>query len=86
MKLYDSVDVLLRVREVYLVSWQVAQKYSRATLRKAVSGHCDHLAIRCASGGNQLLSSAALLIVGGVVLDTIRQLDAQLVMHNTISW
>src|SRR6266480_7463513 len=33
-------------------------------------------------GGNQLLSSAALLIVVGVVLDTVRQLDAQMVMGN----
>ena len=33
-------------------------------------------------GGNQLLSSAALLIVIGVVLDTVRQLDAQIVMRN----
>ena len=32
--------------------------------------------------GNQLLSSAALLIVVGVVLDTVRQLDAHLVMRN----
>jgi preprotein translocase subunit SecY len=33
-------------------------------------------------GGNQLLSSAALLIVVGVLLDTVRQLDAQMVMRN----
>jgi preprotein translocase subunit SecY len=33
-------------------------------------------------GGNQLLSSAALLIVVGMVLDTFRQLDAQMVMRN----
>src|SRR5437868_10218076 len=33
-------------------------------------------------GGNQLLSSASLLIVVGVVLDTVRQLDAQMVMRN----
>ncbi len=33
-------------------------------------------------GGNQLLSSTKLLISVGVVLDTIRQLDAQLVMRN----
>ena len=33
-------------------------------------------------GGNQLLSSAALLIAVGVVLDTVRQLDAQMVMRN----
>jgi len=33
-------------------------------------------------GGNQLLSAAALLIVVGVVLDTIRQLEAQMVMRN----
>jgi len=33
-------------------------------------------------GGNQLLSSAALLIVVGVVLDTVRQLDAHMVMRN----
>ncbi len=33
-------------------------------------------------GGNQLLSSAALLIVVGVVLDTVRQLEAQMVMRN----
>jgi preprotein translocase subunit SecY len=33
-------------------------------------------------GGNQLLSSAALLIVVGVVLDTVRQLDARMVMRN----
>jgi preprotein translocase subunit SecY len=33
-------------------------------------------------GGNQLLSSAALLIVVGVVLDTLRQLDAHMVMRN----
>ncbi len=33
-------------------------------------------------GGNQLLSSASLLIVVGVVLDTVRQIDAQMVMRN----
>jgi preprotein translocase subunit SecY len=33
-------------------------------------------------GSNQLLSSASLLIVVGVVLDTMRQLDAQVVMRN----
>jgi preprotein translocase subunit SecY len=33
-------------------------------------------------GGNQLLSSAALLIVVGVVLDTVRQLDAHMIMRN----
>ncbi len=33
-------------------------------------------------GGNQLLSSAALLIAVGVVLDTVRQLEAQMVMRN----
>lgn len=33
-------------------------------------------------GGNQLLSSAALLIVVGVVLDTVRQLESQMVMRN----
>ena len=33
-------------------------------------------------GGNQLLSSAALLIVVGVVLDTVRQLDAHMVKRN----
>ncbi len=37
-------------------------------------------------GGNQLLSSAALLIVVGVVLDTVRQLDAQMVMRNYSSF
>ena len=33
-------------------------------------------------GGNQLLSSASLLIVVGVMLDTVRQLEAQIVMRN----
>jgi preprotein translocase subunit SecY len=33
-------------------------------------------------GGNQLLGSAALLIAVGVVLDTIRQIEAQMVMRN----
>jgi preprotein translocase subunit SecY len=33
-------------------------------------------------GGNQLLSSASLLIVVGVVLDPFRQLHAQMVMRN----
>jgi preprotein translocase subunit SecY len=33
-------------------------------------------------GNNQLLSSAALLIVVGVVLDTVRQIEAQMVMRN----
>jgi preprotein translocase subunit SecY len=33
-------------------------------------------------GANQLLSSASLLIVVGVVLDTLRQLEAQMVMRN----
>jgi preprotein translocase subunit SecY len=33
-------------------------------------------------GGSQLLSSAALLIVVGVVLDTVRQIEAQMVMRN----
>jgi preprotein translocase subunit SecY len=33
-------------------------------------------------GSNQLLSSAALLIAIGVVLDTVRQLESQMVMRN----
>jgi preprotein translocase subunit SecY len=33
-------------------------------------------------GGNQLLSSTAVLIVVGVVLDTVKQLEAQMVMRN----
>ena len=33
-------------------------------------------------GGDQLLGSASLLIVVGVVLDTVRQLEAQMVMRN----
>jgi preprotein translocase subunit SecY len=33
-------------------------------------------------GGNQLLSSASVLIVVGVVLDTVRQIEAQMVMRN----
>lgn len=33
-------------------------------------------------GGNQLLSSAAVLIVVGVVLDTVRQIESQMVMRN----
>jgi len=33
-------------------------------------------------GGNQLLSSASLLIVVGVVLDTVRQIESQMVMRN----
>jgi preprotein translocase subunit SecY len=33
-------------------------------------------------GGNQLLSSAAVLIVVGVVLDTVRQFDAHMVIRN----
>jgi preprotein translocase subunit SecY len=33
-------------------------------------------------GGNQLLSSAAVLIAVGVVLDTVRQIEAQMVMRN----
>ncbi len=33
-------------------------------------------------GGNQLLSSAALLIVVGMALDTVRQLDAHMIMRN----
>jgi preprotein translocase subunit SecY len=33
-------------------------------------------------GGNQLLSSAAVLIAVGVVLDTARQIEAQMVMRN----
>ena len=33
-------------------------------------------------GGNQLLGSAALLIVVGVVLDTVRQIESQMVMRN----
>lgn len=33
-------------------------------------------------GGNQLLGSASLLIVVGVVLDTVRQLESQMVMRN----
>ncbi len=33
-------------------------------------------------GGNQLLSSASVLIAVGVVLDTVRQLEAQMVMRN----
>jgi len=35
-----------------------------------------------AVGGNQLLSSAAVLIAVGVVLDTVRQIEAQMVMRN----
>ena len=33
-------------------------------------------------GANQLLGSASLLIVVGVVLDTVRQLESQMVMRN----
>ncbi len=33
-------------------------------------------------GGNQLLSSAAVLIAVGVVLDTVRQIESQMVMRN----
>ncbi|GCF08971.1 preprotein translocase subunit SecY [Dictyobacter arantiisoli] len=33
-------------------------------------------------GGNQLLSAASLLIAVGVVLDTVRQLESQMVMRN----
>ncbi len=33
-------------------------------------------------GGNQLVTAASLLIVVGVVLDTVRQLEAQMVMRN----
>src|SRR5258708_1184349 len=33
-------------------------------------------------GGNQLLSRAALLIVVGMVLDTVRQLDAHMIIRN----
>jgi preprotein translocase subunit SecY len=33
-------------------------------------------------GGNQLLSSASVLIAVGVVLDTVRQLESQMVMRN----
>ena len=33
-------------------------------------------------GGAQLLNSAALLIVVGVVLDTVRQIEAQMGMRN----
>src|SRR5712691_11838255 len=33
-------------------------------------------------GGNQLLGSASLLIVVGVVLDTVRQIESQMVMRN----
>jgi preprotein translocase subunit SecY len=33
-------------------------------------------------GGNQLLSAASVLIAVGVVLDTVRQLEAQMVMRN----
>ncbi|HLG79285.1 MAG TPA: SecY family transport protein, partial [Ktedonobacteraceae bacterium] len=33
-------------------------------------------------GGSQLLSSAAVLIAVGVVLDTVRQIEAQMVMRN----
>ena len=33
-------------------------------------------------GGNQLLSTASLLIVVGVVLDTLRQINAQLTLRN----
>ncbi|HET8845527.1 MAG TPA: preprotein translocase subunit SecY [Ktedonobacteraceae bacterium] len=33
-------------------------------------------------GGNQLLSSTAVLIAVGVVLDTVRQIEAQMVMRN----
>src|SRR6266446_3143891 len=33
-------------------------------------------------GGNQLLSSTSVLIVVGVVLDTVKQLEAQMVMRN----
>lgn len=35
-----------------------------------------------AVGGNQLLSSAAVLIAVGVVLDTVRQIESQMVMRN----
>jgi preprotein translocase subunit SecY len=33
-------------------------------------------------GGNQMLGAASLLIAVGVVLDTVRQLESQMVMRN----
>jgi preprotein translocase subunit SecY len=63
-------------------------KYLQAILNRVTLGGALFLGIVAILpyvsrvGGNQLLSSAALLIVVGVVLDTVRQLEAQMVMRN----
>jgi preprotein translocase subunit SecY len=63
------------------------RKYLSAILNRITLGGALSLGIVAilpfvsSVGGNQLLSSAALLIVVGVVLDTVRQLDAQMVMR-----
>jgi preprotein translocase subunit SecY len=55
----------------------------RITLGGAVFlGLATVLPYMASVGGQQLLGTASLLIVVGVVLDTIRQLEAQMVMRN----
>jgi preprotein translocase subunit SecY len=56
--------------------------YITATIVMQLLGLVAILPFVARVGGNQLLSSAALLIMVGVVLDTVRQLDAHMVMRN----
>jgi preprotein translocase subunit SecY len=67
---------------------EATRKYLNTLLHRITLGNALFLGIVAILpfvarvGGNQLLSSAALLIVVGVVLDTIRQFESQMVMHN----
>ncbi len=67
---------------------ETTRKYLEDILRRITLGGALFLGIVAILpfiarvGGNQLLSSAALLIVVGVVLDTVRQIEAQMVMRN----
>ncbi|HVB75266.1 MAG TPA: preprotein translocase subunit SecY [Ktedonobacteraceae bacterium] len=67
---------------------ETTRKYLEDILRRITLGGALFLGVvailpfLARVGGNQLLSSAALLIVVGVVLDTVRQVEAQMVMRN----
>lgn len=67
---------------------ETTRKYLEDILRRITLGGALFLGVvailpfLARVGGNQLLSSAALLIVVGVVLDTVRQIEAQMVMRN----
>jgi preprotein translocase subunit SecY len=67
---------------------ETTRKYLEEILRRITLGGALFLGVVAVLpfiarvGGNQLLSAASLLIVVGVVLDTVRQIEAQMVMRN----